>query len=517
MAERDKGNEPGPSVAQGGPKRRDVLLGGGSLLTAALASSSASAAAHPPARRGRPNIVFMLVDNLGYGDLSCYTGGPIRGVSTPRIDKFASEGLRLTNFNVEPECTPSRSAFMTGRMPIRSGTASVVMTGGKDGLTPWEYTIAELLSDAGYTTAHYGKWHLGTEEGRLPTNQGFDEWFGIPRSSGETAWALQNDFDPEVYKGEPVMEGVKGQPSKVVRDYTYAYRPFIDREITNRSVAYIKKHAKAEKPFFLYIPFTLPHAPPLAHPDFVKKGRSQYQNVLEEIDHNVGAVLDALDAEGIRNDTIVVFASDNGPQTMWGVGVDYGGQADSGPFRGEFPSGWEGAIRTAGIVRWPGHTPAGKVSNEIVSLLDFYRSFAKVAGAEARVPSDRPMDSIEMSGFLFGGAEKSGREHIMIFYRDDLLAIKWRNFKFHYMSMDPARGADVVAGQGEITGTRTLYNYPLMFDLENDPKELWNIGALNAWGNRAAAKIMGEYRKSVAAFPNIPPGADGPAQPAAPG
>ncbi|HUB85763.1 MAG TPA: sulfatase-like hydrolase/transferase, partial [Rhizomicrobium sp.] len=170
------------------PRRRDILFGGAVAAAATMVGADGAGAAATPKRNkanGRPNIVFMLVDNLGYGDLSCYAG-PIRGVMTPRLDKFAGEGIRLTNFSVEPECTPSRTALMTGRLPIRCGTSSVVMTGGKDGLSPWEYTIAELLSDAGYATAHYGKWHLGSAEGRYPTNQGFDEWYGIPRSSGET-------------------------------------------------------------------------------------------------------------------------------------------------------------------------------------------------------------------------------------------------------------------------------------------------------------------------------------------
>ena len=265
----------------------------------------------------------MLVDNMGYGDLSCYAG-PIRGVATPRIDKLAREGIQLTNFNVEPECTPSRSALMTGRMPIRSGTSSVVMTGGKDGLAQWEYTIAELLSDAGYATAHYGKWHLGSNEGRFPTDQGFDEWYGIPRSTGETMWLDQPGYDPAIYTPEPVLEGVKGEKSKFVRNYDTHFRPLIDREIANRSVAYIGKQAKAGKPFFLYIPFTLPHEPPLAHPDFQDPKRTQYQNVLAEIDHNAGMVLDAIDEAGIRDNTIVVFASDNGPQTMFGRDIDFG-------------------------------------------------------------------------------------------------------------------------------------------------------------------------------------------------
>jgi arylsulfatase A-like enzyme len=192
----------------------------------------------------RPNIVFLMVDNFGYGDLGCYGGGMLRGVPTPRIDKLAAEGMRLTNFNVEPECTPTRSALVTGRMPIRSGTSSVTHLGEKDGLAPWEYTLAELMSDAGYATAHYGKWHLGSTQDRHPTGQGFDEWYGIPRSSGETAWLIQAGFDPKVFEPKPILEGRKGQPSQVVKAYDYETRSGIDRELTDRSVRYIGDHAR---------------------------------------------------------------------------------------------------------------------------------------------------------------------------------------------------------------------------------------------------------------------------------
>ena len=133
----------------------------------------------------QPNIIFVLVDNLGYGELGVYGGGALRGAPTPRIDVLAGEGLRLTNFNVEAQCTPSRSAIMTGRYAIRSGTHSVPIGGGLDGLTQWEVTIAELLSQGGYATGHFGKWHLGSSEGRLPTDQGFDEWYGISKTTDE--------------------------------------------------------------------------------------------------------------------------------------------------------------------------------------------------------------------------------------------------------------------------------------------------------------------------------------------
>lgn len=280
----------------------------------------------------------------------------------------------------------------------------------------------------------------------------------------------------------------------------------IDVNITSFAVEYIKAHAKGGKPFFLYLPFTLPHSPPLASPQFVKPGRSQYQNALAEIDHNAGQVIDAVDSAGIRNDTIVIFTSDNGPETMQGIGIDYGGQSDSGPFRGEFPSGWEGAIRVPFIARWPGHTKAGRVSNEIVSLLDCYRTFAEIAGASSRVPTDRAIDSISQANFLFGDQEKSNREFVMFFHAGELLSVKWRNFKGHMLVRSPAQGAVSSPGQSVYGGVKTMLNMQWLFDIENDPKELWNIAPTTAWVASPIGKILFEYQHSVATFPNVEPG-----------
>lgn len=499
-----------------GLNRRHLLSGVAGLFALSAAARSGAAPVHPrgAGSERRPNIVLMLVDNLGFGDFSCYVG-PIRGVTTPRIDQFADEGIRLTNFNTEPECTPSRSALLTGRLPIRSGTASVQTFAAKDGMSPWEYTLAELLSDAGYATACYGKWHLGSSEERLPNHQGFDEWYGIPRSSGEAAWPLQPGFDPDEYELQPVLEGKRGERNRVVTRYDHHMRARMDREVTNRAVDYVERQAPGRKPFFLYVPFTLPHSPPLAHPDFVKPGRTQYQNVLAEIDHNVGRVLDAIDRTGIRNDTIVVVASENGPQTMHGVGSDYGAQSDTGPFRGEFPSAWEGAVRTPCMVRWPGRIAPRRVSNEIVSLLDFYRTLARAADAEQRVPDDRAIDSVDQTDFLFNNADKSAREHVMWFYRDELLAIKWRNFKMHFTLREPASGLTVVPGQNVTGGVRTEVNYPWLFNIDNDPKELWNVASTNPWiRGGPMARIRRDYEQSLRQFPNIVPGVDEPPTPA---
>jgi arylsulfatase A-like enzyme len=343
----------------------------------------------------------MMVDNFGDGDLGCYGGGVVRGAPTPRIDHLATQGLRLTNYNVEPGCTPTRSALMIGRMPIRSGTSRVPLPGFPQGITPWEYSL-------------------------------------------------------------------------------------------------------------FYAPFSLPHAPPLPNPKFKDKNRTDYQNVLREIDHNAGEVLDAVKAAGVEDDTIVVWCSDNGPETHQGPNIMYGAGSDSGPFRGEFPSGWEGAFRVPCIIRWPGHVPVGRVSNEIVSVLDFYRTFATIAGAAEKVPADRPIDSVDQTDFFLGRQDNSNREYVMFFYGDDLLSVKWRNFKLHFSVRETSRNDIRMPGQQMITSQIVTPTYPWAFDIENDPKELWNISAANTWLGEPVAKIRFAYEQSLADHPSIPPGAEGP-------
>ena len=221
-----------------------------------------------------------------------YNGG-ILDTPTPRIDKLAAEGLRLTNFNVENQCTPSRAALMTGRLPIRSGIGKAIAAGAPGGLHPWEITIAEMLGDAGYRTAMFGKWHLGAGEGRLPTDQGFDEWFGFETTdiiywTGNRGMPLR-----DVHY---IREARKGETPRNVQVYDEDTRRQIDRMVTDRAVDYIAKNGSGDRPFFLYVPFAFAHHPVLAHPDF--KGKSpagEFGDSLLEHDHNVGRILDALD------------------------------------------------------------------------------------------------------------------------------------------------------------------------------------------------------------------------------
>ena len=209
-----------------------------------------------------------VADVLVRGKNRVYGLGP---EATPRIDSLATEGLRLLNMNMETQCTPSRSSLMTGRWAIRSGTHSVPFGGVADGLTRWEVTIGEALSDAGYATGYYGKWHLGSHDGRLPNDQGFDEWFGIPRTTDESLWPSSPGWSADVMPPEHTMEGKKGEKSRELKVYDVDERRLIDAEITCRSVAFIQRKARDGKPFFAYVALTQPHLPTLPNRAFAGK------------------------------------------------------------------------------------------------------------------------------------------------------------------------------------------------------------------------------------------------------
>jgi len=276
------------------------------------------------------------MDNLGYGEPGVYGGGIMRGAPTPRIDQLATEGVRLTNFNVEAQCTPSRSAIMTGRFSTRSGTHSVPLPGAPDGLTQWEVTIAELLSGVGYATAHFGKWHLGSAQERLPNNQGFDEWYGIPRTTDKAMYPSQTRRQAARVPFMHVMEGRKGQQSRDVVLYDLEQRRLIDAELTRRMIDFMQRSVKAGKPFYAYVTFTLVHFPTLPNPKFAgDTGHGEFADSLAEMDAHVGDILDAVDALGIRDDTIFVFTSDNGPDPTAPH------QGSSGPWRAITSPTWK--------------------------------------------------------------------------------------------------------------------------------------------------------------------------------
>lgn len=473
------------------PLRLEVAVSGSAADGEPAAADSSVKEPAESAARDRPNIVFMLADNLGYGELGCYGGGVLRGAPTPRIDRLAGEGLRLLNYNVEAQCTPSRSALMTGRFSMRSGTMRVNRGGGPYGLTQWEVTLAEVLAQRGYATGHFGKWHLGEIEGRYPTNQGFDEWYGIPNSTSESTWTSATGFDAKVSKVPHILEGKKGEKTRQVELYDLKARRQIDTEVTRRSIDFMTRSVKSGKPFYAYIPFTLVHYPTLAHPDFAgKTGYGEFADSLAEMDHHAGRIIDAVKNLGIEKDTIIVFTSDNGPEEM----LPWRGWA--GPWAGSYFTAMEGSLRAPFIMRWPGRVPAGGVSNEIVHEVDTFTTLARMAGAEA--PKDRMLDGVDQTDFLLGKQEKSNREGFPCYVADTLHAVKWKHWKVHfvwqeYMFDPPQR----------------LPN-PRMHNLIEDPRERTSVAPMNTWVWHPAFKIADDFQASLKTEPPIPPGTPDP-------
>lgn len=451
---------------------------------------------------GKPNVVLILADNLGYGELGCYGGGVTRGAPTPRLDRLANEGTRLTNFNVEPSCTPSRSALMTGRYPLRSGTYSVPVDGRPYGPVQWEITLPKLLSQQGYATAHYGKWHLGDSEGRYPNDQGFDEWYGIPNSSDEAMWAQQSDFDASVAHLEYLMEGRKGEKSRKLNVYDLVERREIDSELTDRTIEFMQRSVKAGKPFFAYVPITQPHMPTEAGKKFAgKTGHGAFADVLAEMDDNVGRILDAISELKIADDTIVIFTSDNGPEDT----MPWRGWA--GPWSGTYVTAMEGSLRVPFIIRWPRKIPAGRVSNEMAHITDLFTTLAKFCGSS--IPSDRAVDGVDQSDFLLGKNERSAREFVAVFQGRELYAVKWRNYKLHFV------------WQERMYDVPERLAVPRLIDLYDNPQETIQetIGqssvVTRAWVLHAIFAELAKLKATVAGDPLIPMGTPDPYLPPA--
>ncbi|MCA0928835.1 arylsulfatase [Ruegeria profundi] len=443
----------------------------------------------------QPNVVVMMVDNLGWGELGVYGGGELRGTATPRLDTLAAEGMRLLNFNVEPQCTPSRSAFMTGRRPIRSATTRVVW-GVPYGMVNWEVTMAELFSDAGYMTGMFGKWHLGDLPGRFPTDQGFDEWYGVANTTDESEYSSQFQFDASV-SGQPmIQEAKRGETPQDVKEYNIASRREIDSELTTRAIDFMERAAAADKPFFAFVPFTQPHLPTLPHPDFDGiTGNGHYADVVAEIDFRSGQILDSISELGMEENTIVIWLSDNGPEFFhpW--------HGTAGPWRGNYFTAWEGSLRVPFLIKWPGRIGAGTTSNEIVHLVDMLPTLGRVAGYE--VPDDRIIDGVDQLDFFLGQQANSNREGFIIYNNDDVYGYKWRNWKLHLIELE------------NMNSEPRQLNVPRVFNLITDPKEQYEIQDESTWVLPVIFAKIVEFESTLIEEPPVPFGVPEPYEPPA--
>ena len=334
----------------------------------------------------KPNIIFIYADDLGYGDLGCY-GSPVN--RTPNLDRLAKDGIRFTDFySAAPNSSPSRAALLTGRYPIRMGINDVFHPPSFTGIPASEIKLSEVLHQQGYRTGIVGKWHLGHMYKFLPLQNGFDEYFGIPYS---------NDMASCFYlRGNDVEQFSVNQDSII---YTY----------TQEALRFIEKNK--DQPFFLYLPHNMPHVPIAASANF--KGKSAnglYGDVIEELDWSVGEILKKLDELGLDNNTIVVFASDNGP---WLTEGPNGGVAVP-LFQGKNTT-WEGGQRVPAIIRWKDKIQDGQVNNDVAVMTDWFPTFVKLAGGT--VPTDRIIDGCDLAPVLFGTGKRANEDMAYIHFR----------------------------------------------------------------------------------------------------
>jgi arylsulfatase A len=399
----------------------------------------------------RPNFVVFLVDDMGAADLAV-TGHPT--IRTPNLDRMAAEGIRFTSFYAAPACTPARGMFLTSRYPVRTGLLTPTGPAHASGIKADEITLPEALKAQGYRTGMFGKWHLGdfdTEPAFNPTAHGFDTFLGIPYS---------HDYNPP--KGVPLYRNTQLVEQPVVHST-------MTKRFTEEAVAFIRE--SAGRPFFAYVAHPMPHIPIAASQEF--HGHSlagRYGDVVEEIDWSVGQVLGALKQRNLDSNTVVVFMSDNGPWLAMSEqlydraerGTKLQGEVGwSGMLRGSKGSTWEGGMRVPGILRWPGTIPAGRLSSDIVSILDLYPTFVSAAGG--RIPAERPVDGVDVTAVL-KGTGSSARKELFYFLNANLQAVREGEWKLvvgpaptalFNLNNDPAERHDVAAANPEIVARLT--------------------------------------------------------------
>ncbi|WP_445438739.1 sulfatase family protein [Dyadobacter fanqingshengii] len=432
------------------------------FLVLTVATFMVAMAPKPAAKT--PNIVLFFIDDLGYGDLSV-TGA--LGYKTPNIDKLAAEGTRFTNFMAaQAVCSASRAALLTGCYPNRVGVYGAFGPKQGLGLHPQEETIAELLKANGYATGIFGKWHLGSDSIFLPKQQGFEEYYGVPYSHDMWPlhpWQKQAQYPPLFW-----IDGNK--QVKEIKDLNDASA--LTPTITEKAVSFIKRNKK--KPFFLYVPHPMPHVPLAASANF--KGKSErgiFGDVLTELDWSVGQIMKELKDQGLDDNTIVIFTSDNGPWLNYG---DHAGSA--GGFREGKGTSYEGGQRVAAMIRWPGVVPAGRVSNKLLANIDILPTLVKLTGA--KLPKEK-IDGIEFADLLKGDETKKPRENFLYYYRkNNLEAVRKDNWKLVFAHPGRTYEGSLPGKDGQPGAAPEDHAIPLaLYNLNRDPGERYDVYSQN--------------------------------------
>ncbi|MFM7140490.1 MAG: arylsulfatase [Alphaproteobacteria bacterium] len=429
-------------------------------------------------RRKRPNVLYVLMDDVGWGDFGCYGGGVAVGAPTPRIDRLAAGGLRLTSCYSEPSCTPSRASLLTGRLPMRHGLQRPPMYGERGGLDG-EVTLAQILSEAGYATHAVGKWHLGENEASQPHVVGFDEFYGfLSVSDMYTEWRDPYFFPEIVYSEERTrwiqnlpfnkcfVHGKRGGALENVEEVTIPVLSLLDDKWAAWSVDWIRSMKDDPRPWFLYHCTRGAHFDNYPHERFLGKSpaRHPYKDTLLELDDIVGRLVDVLRETGQLEDTIIFVSSDNGPEMETWPDAAYS------PFRCAKGSTWEGGQRVPGILSWPGTIEPGRASDGIFAQMDLFPTILELAGAGDRIPSDRFVDGVDQRSFLLADDDgHSNRKYLYYWLGKEFSALRVGEYKMMLASIsDDDRD---VHNPGGFTGSLKKYPYGRLYNLWLDPKE----------------------------------------------
>jgi arylsulfatase A-like enzyme len=474
---------------------------------AAQAKLDAFVAAHGQ----QPNVVWLVIDDMGWGDPGSYGGGEAIGAATPNMDMLAAEGLRLTSAYAQQTCTPTRSAILTGRLPVRTGLTRPILAGDKLTANPWETEISlpAILNEVGYNTLLVGKWHVGEPEGMRPHDIGFQEFYGFYSAQKEITQGFDQYRYPDLVLNPDRMAAydelgneidlvhgwADGRTEVAIPTLSTADIAEADQRLRDFTVAKITELAADDAPFFLEHAFMKVHTDNFPAAKFVGSSAAHwpYKDSVVEVDTIIGEIVAALKDAGELENTLIFVTSDNGPQMdMW---------PDSGftPFHGAKGTTWEGGVRVPAIAYWPGMIEPGQVSDDVFDLMDLFNTTLRLAGAIDRLPQDRYIDGIDQTSFLLTKGGQSLREHVYFWMNSTLMAMRMHELKIHqkvvmneaapYLWIDMATVQDV--------GTA-----PWLFNLYLNPKEDYTVGhRMSPW----LATMGAAMKAHGATFVKYPP------------
>lgn len=461
-------------------------------------------------RTGRPpNILILVVDDLGYGDAGAYGGGDALGAPTPHIDRLAREGLKLTSTYAQPSCTPTRAALNTGRLPVRSGLLKPALLNDTADISS-EVLAAKLLSQAGYVTGLSGKWHLGEKEGSRPWQVGFDEFVGF--LGVVNAYQDEHPSEPDVANDPEILAQLRSMPGS--RDLWHATRTGggksigqinwensrdLDQKFADFSEDFIRRAARQGKPFYLSHNFSKVHY--FTNPSRSFAGRSAtkdvYRDSVIEVDDIVGRLMRLLEDLKIEDNTLVFFTSDNGPSE------DHFPEGGFTPFRGAKGTTLEGGVRVPGIFWWPGMIKGGRVSDGLFDMTDMFNTSLQLGGVDPAkaIPADRYIDGIDQTSFLLADNGQSGREAIYFYNADMFVGVRWRYYKLAV--------SEVQIGSGNVRDIGGLDNANvviptngLMYNLYLDPRERRSELISKAWvPSYALGPLMAVHGATMRKYP----------------